>query len=55
MYCENQFVNILYVNHLSQNRVKLRKKGYIEPIIANTFPSIMDVLVKEELIERIKG
>jgi hypothetical protein len=25
-------------------------KGHIEPIIANTYPLIMDVLVKEELI-----
>ena len=30
------------------------KKDHIEPIIANTFPSIMDVLVKEELIDRVK-
>ena len=28
------------------------KKGYIEPIVKNTFPSIMDVLVKEGLVER---
>jgi 8-oxo-dGTP pyrophosphatase MutT (NUDIX family) len=30
------------------------KKDHIEPIIANTFPSIIDVLVKEKLIERVK-
>ena len=30
------------------------KKGNIEPIIANTFPSIVDVLVKEELINARK-
>ncbi len=31
------------------------KKDHIEPIIANTFPSIIDVLVKEKLIERVKS
>jgi len=30
--------------------VRWFKKAHIEPIIANTFPSIMDVLVKEEII-----
>ena len=28
------------------------KKGHIEPIVKNTFPSIIDVLVKEQLVER---
>ena len=31
------------------------EKDHIEPIIANTFPSIIDVLVKEKLIERVKS
>jgi 8-oxo-dGTP pyrophosphatase MutT (NUDIX family) len=31
--------------------VKWFKKGHIDPIIANTFPSIMDVIVKEKLIK----
>jgi 8-oxo-dGTP pyrophosphatase MutT (NUDIX family) len=31
------------------------KKDHIEPIIANTFPSIIDVLVKEKLVERVKS
>jgi ADP-ribose pyrophosphatase YjhB (NUDIX family) len=39
--------------------VRWFNKGHIEPITANTFPSIMDVLVKQELIdaheERIKS
>ncbi len=30
--------------------VRWFKKGHIEPIVKNTFPSIMDVLVKEDLI-----
>ena len=30
------------------------KKDHIEPILANTFPSIIDVLVKEKLVERVK-
>ncbi|HEY2582914.1 MAG TPA: NUDIX domain-containing protein [Mucilaginibacter sp.] len=33
--------------------VRWFKKGHIEPIMANTFPSIMDVLVKEELIDAV--
>ena len=31
------------------------QKGHIEPIIENTFPLIIDVLVKEELIGRVKN
>lgn len=31
--------------------VRWFKKGHIAPIIANTFPSIMDVLVKQQLIK----
>ena len=34
--------------------VRWFKKDHIGPIIANTFPSIIDVLVKENLIERVK-
>ena len=33
--------------------VRWFKKGHIEPIIENTFPSIMDVLVKEELVGEV--
>ena len=35
--------------------VRWFKKGDISPIVENTFPSIMDVLVKEKLVEGIKG
>lgn len=35
--------------------VRWFKKGEISPIVENTFPSIMDVLVKEKLVEGIKG
>ena len=31
--------------------VKWFKKGQIEPIVKNTFPSIMDVLVKEKMFK----
>ncbi len=31
--------------------VKWFQKGHIAPIVKNTYPSIMDVLVKEELVE----
>ena len=35
--------------------VRWFKKEDIGPIVENTFPSIMDVLVKEKLVEGIKG
>ncbi|MDB5090363.1 MAG: 8-oxo-dGTP pyrophosphatase MutT, family [Mucilaginibacter sp.] len=35
--------------------VRWFKKGDINPIVENTFPSIMDVLMKEKLVEGIKG
>jgi len=34
--------------------VRWFKKEDISPIVENTFPSIMDVLVKEKLVERVK-
>ena len=33
--------------------VRWFKKGDISPIVENTFPSIMDVLVKEKLVDKI--
>lgn len=34
--------------------VRWFNKDHISPIIENTFPSIMDVLVKEKLVERVR-